>query len=63
VCVWAGLISRHYPLVLMSGIWIAIAVAALLWVKWRARRNAMERKQCQRLLAKFQEAKALERND
>ena len=63
VCVWAGLISRNYPLVLMSGIWIAIAVAALLWVRWRARRNAMERKQCERLLAKFQEAKALERND
>jgi hypothetical protein len=63
ICVWAGLISRHYPLVLMSGIWIATAIAALLWVKWRAPRNAIEREQCERLLAKFQEAKALERND
>jgi hypothetical protein len=63
VCVWAGLISRHYPLMLMSGIWIVTAVAALLWVKWRAPRNAMEKRQCERLLAKFQETKALERND
>ena len=63
ICVWAGLISRRYPLVLMSGIWIATAVAALLWVKWRAPRNAMEKRQCERLLAKFQETKALERND
>jgi len=60
ICVWAGLISRRYPLVFMSGIWIVTAIAALLWVKWRAPRNALEKKQCQQLLTKYQEAKALE---
>jgi hypothetical protein len=60
VCVWAGLISRHYPLMLMSGIWIAAAVAALLWSKWRTARNVVEEEQCRRLLSKFQEARHLE---
>jgi hypothetical protein len=63
LCVWAGLISRHYPLLmLMSGIWISAAVAALLWSKWRTARNVLEREQCQRLLAEFQEVKHLESN-
>jgi hypothetical protein len=60
LCVWAGLISHRYPLVLMSGVWIGAAIAGLLWVKWRTPRNAMEKKQCERLLAKFQAAKGLE---
>ena len=60
LCVWGGLISRHYPLMLMSGIWIAAAMAAWLWAKWRAARNVLEKEQCQRLLTKFQEAKHLE---
>jgi hypothetical protein len=60
ICVWAGLISRHYPLALMSGIWIATGIAAMLWAKWRTPRNALERKRCERLLAKFQEARGLE---
>jgi hypothetical protein len=60
LCVWAGLISHHYPLVLMSGIWIGAAFASLLWAKWRMPRNALEKKQCERLLAKFQEAQGLE---
>jgi hypothetical protein len=45
---------------LMSGIWIAAAVAAALWAKWRKARNVLERKHCQQLLAKFQAAKHLE---
>ncbi|HEY6621650.1 MAG TPA: hypothetical protein VIY68_19075, partial [Steroidobacteraceae bacterium] len=57
LCTWGGLISHHYPLMIMSGIWIAAAVAALLWAKWRTARNVFEKEQCQRLLAKFQEAK------
>lgn len=57
LCVWAGLISHRYPLVLLTGIWIIAAVTALLWVKWRAPRNELDRQQCERLLAKFQEAK------
>jgi hypothetical protein len=60
LCVWAGLISRRYPLALMSGIWIIAAVSALLWAKWRAARNELERQQCERLLAKFQEAKGVQ---
>ena len=60
ICVAAGLISRRYPLVFMSAIWIGTAIAALLWVKWRAPRNALEKQQCRRLLAKYQEAKGLE---
>ena len=60
ICVWAGLISRHYPLLLMSGIWMATAIAALLWAKWRRARNALEREQCERLLAKYQEATRLQ---
>jgi hypothetical protein len=60
LCVWAGLISRRYPLGFMSAVWIGSAIAALLWVKWRVPRNAMEKKQCERLLAKFQEAKGFE---
>lgn len=60
LCIWGGLISRHYPLMIMSGIWIAAAVAALLWAKSRTARNVFEKEQCQRFLAKFQEAKHLE---
>jgi hypothetical protein len=60
LCVWAGLISRHYPLMLMSGIWIAGAVAALLWARWCTARNELEKEQCQRLLANFLEATHLE---
>jgi len=60
LCVWVGLISRHYPLTLMSGIWIAAALAALLWAKWRTARNVLEKEQCQRLFTKFQEARYLE---
>jgi hypothetical protein len=62
LCVWGGLISRHYPVVLLSGIWIAAAVVALLWAKWRKARNVLEKEQCQRLLAKFREAEHLETN-
>jgi hypothetical protein len=60
LCVWGGLISHSYPLMFMSGIWIAAAVAALLWAKGRAARNVLERERCQGLLAKFQEANHLE---
>jgi len=60
LCVGAGLISRQYPLLLMSAIWIAAALAALLWARWRMARNAIERQRCERLLAKFHEAKTLE---
>lgn len=56
LCVWAGLIPRHYPLMLMSVAWIAAAVVALLWAKRRAARNSLEEMQCQRLLANFREA-------
>jgi hypothetical protein len=45
---------------LMSVIWIAAAITALLWAKWRMTGNAMEIAQCERLLAKFQEATNLE---
>jgi hypothetical protein len=62
LCVWAGLISRRYPLILMSGIWIAAALVALLWARWRTARNGVEKEQCRRLLTKFQEAKHLESN-
>jgi hypothetical protein len=62
LCVWGGLISRNYPLMLMSGIWIIAAVAALLWAKWRMARNVLEKEQCRRLLAKFQAAKHSESN-
>jgi hypothetical protein len=58
--VWAGLISRRYPLVFLSVIWIVTAIGALLWVKWRAPRNALERKQCEQLLAEFQATRAVE---
>jgi amino acid transporter len=60
ICVWVGLISPQYPLVLMSGTWIVASVAALLWVKWRASRNAVERRQCEQLLSRFQEAERSE---
>jgi hypothetical protein len=60
LCVWAGLIARHYPLKLMSGIWVSAAVAALLWAKWRMARNSREERQCRRLLANFREARHLE---
>jgi hypothetical protein len=60
LCVWGGLISRHYPLMLMSGIWVFASIAALLWAKWRMARNTQEKEHCQRLLANFQEATHLE---
>lgn len=56
VCVLAGLISRRYPLVVMSVVWIVSAVAAILWAKWRMRRTALERAHCERLLSKFEDA-------
>lgn len=60
LCVWAGLVSRHYPLMLMSGIWVSAAIAALLWAKWRTARNKLEKKRCEQLLANFVEATNLE---
>ena len=61
-CVWAGVISRRYPLMLMTGIWLAVAIAALLWSKWRMAKNASEKERCERLLSNFQEATRLEPN-
>jgi len=60
LCFWGGLISRRYPLMLMSGIWIAAAVAALLWAKWRMASNTQEKKRCRQLLDNFREASHLE---
>lgn len=56
ICVLAGFISRRYPLVFMSVIWIAAALGAMLWAHWRMRRNALERAHCERLLGKFEDA-------
>jgi hypothetical protein len=60
LCVWAGFISRRYPLLLLSGIWIVAGIAAVLWVEWRASRNDFERQQCEKLLAKFRAAETSE---
>ena len=62
LCVWGGLISRHYPVMLLSGIWIAAAITAILWARWRMARNALEKDHCQRLIAKYQEARYLDSN-
>jgi MFS family permease len=48
-----GLISRFYPLRLISAIWISAAIATIAWSKWRLRRNDEEHLNCERLLAAF----------
>jgi hypothetical protein len=55
-CVAAGFISRRYPLIFMTVVWIAAALVAMLWAKWRMRRTALERAHCERLLSKFEDA-------
>jgi hypothetical protein len=37
----------------LSTLWIAAAVAGLAWARWRRRRNAAERAQCERLLEQY----------
>jgi hypothetical protein len=48
-----GLISRFYPLRLISAIWVSAAIATMAWSKWRLGRNDEEYLSCERLLAAF----------
>jgi MFS family permease len=54
VCVAAGVIPHQYPVVLFSAIWLASAAIVSLWYLWRRKRNAAERRQCERLLAQYE---------
>jgi hypothetical protein len=56
LCVLAGWIPRHYPLVLLSAVWLTADATALLWFLWRRKRVAREHVQCERLLAQYEEA-------
>jgi hypothetical protein len=60
ICVWAGLILRRPSLILMSGVWVAAGIAALLWARWGTVGNAREKERCHRLLAKFKDAAHLD---
>ncbi len=49
----AGLISRFYPLRLISVAWISAAIATIGWSRWRLHRNDEAHLNYERLLASF----------